>query len=210
MSRFKPLSHTLPLKTRLLAGLLLGLALVPAFPASAQKFKQYDRLDVTNLLLSPEYSQWLVGPIAYIASEAERSEYLGLADDAAAQEFVDSFWQKRPEVKKLFDRRAEQADKRFTEGTFVGSRTDRGTIFILYGDPESSEYEEHRNIEDPDVERWVYLKSAEKGLDGKKPRRQYRFAKEGDVTEFFVNTGVDQRRRQLEQRLEPTRTRRPF
>lgn len=191
--------------------LALGLLILTvAGGSSAQKFKQFDRLDVTNLLLGPEYSQWLVGPIAHIASEAERNEYLSLADDAAAEQFIDAFWQQRPEAQKLFDRRAEQADKRYTEGTFVGSRTDRGTIFVLYGEPESTEYEEHRNIEDPDVERWVYLKSADEGLDGKKPRRQYRFAKEGDVTEFFVNTGVDKRRRRLEQRLEPTRTRRPF
>ena len=40
---------------------------------------------------------------------------------------------------------AREADKRYTEGTFVGSRTDRGTIYVLHGDPDHSEFEQHRN-----------------------------------------------------------------
>ena len=197
------------MERRTVAVTLLLLAFVTT-GAVAQKQNKYDRLDLTNLLLGPDYSQWLVGPVARIATEAERREYLSFANDSDAETFIATFWSRRTEIKKTFDRRAEEADKRYTEGTFVGSRTDRGTVFILYGEPETSEYEEHRNIDDPDVERWTYLKSADKGLDGDKPRRQYRFAREGELTEFFVNTGVGQRRRDLEQRLKPSNTRRPF
>lgn len=75
-------------------------------------------------------------------------------------------------------------------------------IFIFYGELESSEYEEYCNIEDFDVECWVYFKLVDKGFDGKKLCCQYCFVKEGDVIEFFVNMGVDQWCWQFEQCFE--------
>ncbi len=197
-----------PRAARTLRVTLVAVALV-ASAAAAQKSAKFDRLDLTNLLLGPDYQQWLVGPIARMATEDERRSYLSLASDDAAEAFIESFWAKpeRAAVRRVFDQRAEEADKRYTEGTYVGSRTDRGTIYVLHGEPEHSEYEQHRNLDDPDIERWTYPKKAEKGLDGQKPRRSYRFAKEGEVTEFFVSQGVDQRKRSLERRLRGERDR---
>lgn len=163
---------------------LAGLALMAwsASPAAAQDDR---KLDLTNPFLGPRYAQWLVGAAGQIASDAERREYLRLESDQDAQSFIDGFWTNREKVHQVYEQRAEEADKRFTEGTVPGRRTDRGAIHILYGDPEESEYEQHRNIEDPPVELWRYPKQAGPGLDGKKPLRTYRFIRWGEVTVRF-------------------------
>ena len=64
-------------------------------------------------------------------------------------------------------------------------------MFILYGEPEEITYEDQRHVDDPPVEMWRYSKTAEVGLDGKKPERVYRFAKVGDLTRMFKKGSPD-------------------
>ena len=52
----------------------------------------------------------------------------------------------------LYQKRAAEADKKFSEAAVAGRRTDRGTIHVLYGEPESVDYEEFRDVSGPDVE----------------------------------------------------------
>lgn len=158
--------------------LVLSLVLLGAGPPD-------DPLELTNPLLGPAYAQWLVGAIAHMATEQERQSYLRLRNDQAAQAFIDAFWQRHQGLIAPYEHRAEEADRRFTEAAYPGRRTDRGTIFILYGEPDSIEYEEFRAIEEPTVERWRYDKDRPVGLDDERPKRQYRFAKSGDLTRFF-------------------------
>jgi GWxTD domain-containing protein len=108
-----------------------------------------------------------------------------LESEEQAKDYIDRFWSGRETERQVFEQRATVADKRFTEGTVPGRRTDRGAVFILYGDPEESSYEEHRNIDDPPVELWRYPKDANPGLDGKKPLRSYRFIRWNEVTVRF-------------------------
>ena len=96
----------------------------------------------------------------------------------------------------LYETRAAEADKKFSEAAVAGRRTDRGTIHILYGEPESVEYEEFRDVSGPDIELWRYSKKAEAGLDGRRPEREFRFAKLDDLTRFYSAREMnDQRRR---------------
>jgi len=168
---------------------------------------QDDRtLELTNPFLGPRYAQWLVGAVGDIATGEERSEYLRIEDDEAAQRFIDQFWEGRGTLRQVYEQRAEEADKRFTEGTVPGRRTDRGAIFILYGEPEESEYEQHRDVDDPPVELWRYPKKATAGLDGKQPLRVYRFIRWGEVTVRFQKGGPndpDVRRRRRPDPLRP-------
>ena len=174
---------------------LLGLLLVAA-PAAAG-LERYEAADLTNFLLGPEHAQWLVGPIAYLASDKERRDYLALSADADAARFADSFWERRgpnlvfpPTGPRItFDQRAEEADRTYTEGTYLGRRTDRGTVFILYGPPDSIEFGSSPTRGGAPVEVWNYSKR-EKGLDGNKPDRRYAFRKQGSLTEFFPLSGV--------------------
>lgn len=155
-----------------------------------------------NPLLGPKYAQWMVGAVGQIASKAEREEFLYLRSDAEAERFIEAFWAS-PEhqlIKQLFDQRATEADRIFGEAGIAGRKTDRGTIFILFGPPTTEEIEELRNVDDPDVLLWTYeRKAVGKGLNGERPAKMYRFVKVGDLTRMFKKGDrldpVEQRRR---------------
>jgi GWxTD domain-containing protein len=165
--------------------------------------------ELINPFLGPEYARWLVGAVGEIASDSERDEFLLLEEDEDARRFVESFWAQpsRSGIRDLYQSRYAEADRRFAEGVYPGGRTDRGAIFVLYGEPEAIEYEEFRDIEEPDVEIWRYTKQADLGLDGKKPKRTYRFVKVGDLTRRFERGGEfdpeTQRRRRPRSALPP-------
>lgn len=169
------------------------LAVALASPALAGKRKHQDPEDLTNFLLSPRYSQWLVGPVAQIASSEERDVYLSLQVDEEAAAFIAGFWEKRggeavfpTKGKKVtFDERVQEADRIFSEGTFRGHRTDRGTVFVLYGEPEEIRFEAAPRGRGEFLEIWEYDGEVEPGLDGKKPDRLYRFVKKDGATQLY-------------------------
>jgi GWxTD domain-containing protein len=171
------------------ATILLTLAVaLAAAPAAATKLagEWLDALELTNVQLGPAYAQWLVGAVGQIASKAEREAYLTLRDNRAAQAYIAEFWQRHADVRALYDERSQLADKRFTEAAYPGAKTDRGTILILYGEPREISFEDHRNVEEPTVELWLYDKDHPVGLHGMSPDRQYRFTRVGDLTRRFV------------------------
>lgn len=165
--------------------LVVALVLVTGL-VEAKKPKDPDEL--FNPMLGIEHAHWLVGPIVEMATEEEVETYLFLTSDEKAAEFVERFWAERNEgtpvfqktPRQLFEERAEEADKKYSEGAYPGRRTDRGSILILYGEPESIEFESPQRLGDPPLEVWTYPKGSEKGLDGKKPKRQYRFVRIDD------------------------------
>ncbi|MEO1083690.1 MAG: GWxTD domain-containing protein [Acidobacteriota bacterium] len=182
--------------------------LIVALPAHAKKPTDPD--DLFNPLLGPDYSHWMVGPLVEIATEDEVDDFLLLASDEDAQAFVEGFWQRRnagTEVftktpQQIYEARAAEADKRYTEGAYPGRRTDRGAILILYGEPESIEFESPRKVDDPPLEVWRY-KKREKGLDGEKPKKQYRFVDLGRTVVRYTGQKLppDLRRRLQRQRF---------
>ncbi len=167
-----------------LAALVLALLFAP--PALAKKKKERkptDPNELFNPLLGIDYSHWLVGPIAEIATLEEVRKYLELPSDEDAEAFVVAFWASRAEGYGYFDKkpreiceeRAINADKLYSEGAYPGRRTARGTIYILFGEPEEVEYQIPREVGDPTLEAWEYPKDAEPGLGGEPPDRYYRF-----------------------------------
>jgi GWxTD domain-containing protein len=159
-----------------------------------------DAADLTNSRLSPAYAQWLVGPVAALATSEEEREFLALEGDFAAADFVEAFWRRRdPDpstpgnpVRETFERRVEEADRRFGESGVSGRKTARGVIHVLYGEPERTDYEIPRRG-GPAVEVWFYPEDAPPGLDGRPPQGSYRFQKVGDVTDFYRPGGPPQR-----------------
>ncbi|MDA8021217.1 MAG: GWxTD domain-containing protein [Thermoanaerobaculia bacterium] len=186
-------------KIRLSVVLVLGLSLIMALPATAKK-KPKNPDDLFNPMLGPDYAQWLVGPIVEIATAKEVERFLELISDEEAEGFVAQFWEKRNEgtpvfqktPQQVYDQRVEEADKRYSEGAYPGSRTDRGKVFILYGEPESVEYEAQDRIDDPTLEVWYYPKETPEGLDGEQPDGRYRFIKVDGAT--FLYSGRNMRR----------------
>lgn len=147
--------------------------------------------ELLNVFLSPGYAQWLVGPVARLATEEQIGAFLALTDDAAAERFIDEFWARRKPLegipgmtaRRQFEHLAEEADRRFGEETYPGRRTDRGTIFILYGPPDEVDYEESRRRGVGLVEIWRYERPRI-GLDGEAPKKAYHFIQDGDLTRF--------------------------
>lgn len=179
---------------------LLMLAL--ALPAAALK-KPVETEELFNPLLGVDYSHWLVGPIFQMASDKEVEEYLALTGDDEAASFIEAFWErhnkdtelfkKTPE--QLFEQRAETADGRYSEGTFPGRLTDRGTIYVLFGEPEAIEFESPELLDGPSIESWEYGKDHAKGLNGEKPKKAFRFIQVGNSTVFFNNAANEREAR---------------
>jgi GWxTD domain-containing protein len=176
---------------------LTGCLVVCPDAATAAKPRRPQRLtlaDLTNPFLSPERTGWLIGAVSRLATQEEIDGYLALRDDAQAKAFVDGFWQRRdPDplipgnpVREHFEARSAQADKAFGEAGYLGRRTDRGTIFVLYGPPEAVDFEVGRGPSGSPVEKWIYTEKTPSGLDGKRPQGAYRFAKRGDLTVFYL------------------------
>ena len=83
--------------------------------------------DLTNPFLGPDWSAWLVGPISRLTTPEETQAFLALKDDAAAAAFAESFWKKRgAAVQQAYAERALNADRLYSEGGYLGHRTDRG------------------------------------------------------------------------------------
>jgi GWxTD domain-containing protein len=149
--------------------------------------------DLTNPFLGPDYSAWLIGPVARIARPDEIKAYLALHDDGEAAAFIQQFWERRnPKPGQAnpllarFEERSEVADKKYSEAGLLGRRTDRGTILILYGPPGRGGFEVARRPTDPPIEVWQYGASAPTGLDGRHPDPFYRFTKRGELTVLYV------------------------
>lgn len=195
-------------------GLLLGVVLAACGPLAADEPKRED-FELINPLLGPELSQWLVGPIAWIAEPKEIEAYLQLTSDGAAESFVEEFWDqrdpypRRPDnpARELYQERLEEAESLYAEAGMPGWKTDRGRVFVVYGEPEEVDYEVAPDPEDPLIEVWIYEKKAEEGLDGERPERRYRFIKRGEVTEFYERLdNLERRRRRFDR---PPGSRRP-
>ncbi len=194
-----------PRRAAILA-LAVLLATSLAIPGQALKKKAADVEELFNPLLGVEYSHWLVGPIYHMASEQEVEDYLFLTSDEAAASFIEAFWSRRNEGTELFKKtpeqifasRAEKADGRYSEATFPGRLTDRGTIYILFGEPEETEFESSELLDGPPIEVWKYGKDSGNGLTGKKPDKQYRFMTIDGKTTFFNNrrSEMEARKRQ--------------
>ena len=188
--------------SRALTGAALAFAVTGLAACGGATSPPRTAAELTNPLLSPERSQFLVGAVARMATPEEVETYLGLADDTAAAAFEEAFWQRRdPDaaragnpVRELFDRRAAEADRRFTEAGYRGRRSDRGTIFVLHGEPEKVDFEINPRAGEPPLEVWTYARDAVLGLDGRRPAESYRFIKRGDLTVHYQRPVLEQDR----------------
>ena len=179
--------------------LLLVLALLAGCASGGASIR--DSTALTNPFLGPEYSGWLVGPISRLATPEEIEAFQALATDEQAQAFVEAFWEKRRRVvdqfgntvRMVFEKRAAEADRAFSEAGYRGRRTDRGAVFILYGPPTKTDYEVSPTQGEPPLEVWIYDETSPPGLDGRKPAPLYRFIKRGDLTVSWTPVAPDPR-----------------
>lgn len=152
------------------------------------------RAELTNPFLGPEYTAWLIGPVARIATPQEVQQFLALQDDAGAAAFVQAFWDRRdpsPDkpgnpIREAFDARSAEADRKYSEAGFLGRRTDRGSLYVVYGPPSKTDFEVSPVPNGSPLEVWTYEAGAPSGLDAKRPAGIYRFIKQGDQTVLYT------------------------
>ena len=187
---------------------ILAALLIAAPPVLGKKKKSRDRdpEELFNPFLGVELSHWLVGPIQRIATGDEVDAYLLITSDDDARSFIEEFWARRAEgvgvfekkPRQVYDERVLDADKRFSEGANPGHLTDRGTVFVVFGEPEKVEFESGKQVGDPPTEAWEYPKDAGPGLGGEPPERFYRFIEiDGQVVAYNSQRLEQMRRRRL-------------
>jgi len=85
-----------------------------------------------------------VDKIFYISTSEQRHQLKGLQTQETVDAYLENFWAKldpypdtpENEFKDMYLRRYNYAKEHFRYGPILGSRTDRGRIFILYGPPD--------------------------------------------------------------------------
>jgi GWxTD domain-containing protein len=113
----------------------------------AQKQKSKSNKSLYNELDTP-YKKWLDEDVAYIITQEERDTFLHLQTNEERETFIEAFWQRRnpdpdsPDnsFKDEHYRRIAYANEHFASGV-PGWRTDRGRIYIMWGNPD--ERDEH-------------------------------------------------------------------
>lgn len=105
----------------------------------------------------PQHARnWLNEDAAYIISTEERCAFITLTSDQARKQFIDQFWLRRnPEpdsqgniFKEEHYRRIVLANERFSAGA-PGWETDRGHIYIQWGQPDSIESHQAKELINP-------------------------------------------------------------
>ncbi len=88
------------------------------------------------------YEQWLNRDVVYIITPEEAAVFRKLSTEEERDAFIEQFWERRNphtgsstnDFKIEHYRRIQYANDRFTSG-YDGWKTDRGRIYIMYGEP---------------------------------------------------------------------------
>ncbi len=125
--------------------LILGFALDASYSLPASPPKESDNSDRrSGSDQSEHFKNWLEEDVKYIISEEEKKVFKDLQNDEEREKFVEQFWMRRdPDPRSYINsfkeehyRRISYANDHFTSG-IPGWRTDRGRIYIMYGQPDN-------------------------------------------------------------------------
>ncbi len=86
---------------------------------------------------------WAATAVSFLLTDAEKTEFANLPDDAARREWVFRFWKKLDpdpatpdnEFEAEFYRRVQYAEAHFSTETVRGSLSDRGRVLLILGPP---------------------------------------------------------------------------
>ncbi len=109
----------------------------------------------------------------YVLTEGEFDEFLSLPENKQEQYVID-FWEKTNpfrdtltnEFRDLLIKRTKEADERFTFAKTMGSDTDRGMIYIMYGPPDDIETRDHDKEYDTSIRDMSQRRETEADIAG--------------------------------------------
>ena len=162
-------------------------------------------LAATSMLadVSSGFADWINGPVRHIMTRDEQSRFRAIKTDAEAQAFIDLFWARRDptpetprnEAREQFDARVAWADKNLKEGRVRGALTDRGMVFVLYGQPKRIERSPVKptvggSLEDSETWiQFVYEDEAARNLF-QLPKATFRFVDQSGTQNFKIERGL--------------------
>ncbi len=93
--------------------------------------------------LSMAKADWARGPVQFLMTPEEKTQWNAVKSDAGADQFIALFWARRDptprtpqnEFREEFERRVQFTDQNFGGPRVRGSISDRGKILILFGAP---------------------------------------------------------------------------
>ncbi|MFW6128926.1 MAG: GWxTD domain-containing protein [Candidatus Aminicenantaceae bacterium] len=124
----------------------VSLTLIVFFSASLFIFSSPKDKSTDNL--SEQHRRWLEEEVVYIITPQEKEVFLQLSNDRERELFIEAFWKHRDptpntpenEFKTEHYKRIQYANHWFgRESPGPGWRTDRGRIYIILGEPNSTE-----------------------------------------------------------------------
>ncbi len=117
-------------------------------PPDRQKTKpiEMQKNRAKEATLSSYYKKWLDEDVLYIITSEERDLFKALTTDEERENFIEQFWLRRNadpreggnQFKVEHYRRIIYTNEHFASG-IPGWKTDRGRIYILYGEPDGKE-----------------------------------------------------------------------
>jgi GWxTD domain-containing protein len=99
-------------------------------------------------LMTPEECDLMFQQAKYIASNTEVNQYKAIDSVNAKREFLYKFWKNRDtdlstpinEFKNEYMKRIEYVNSNFTTRMKAGFLSDRGRVYLLYGEPDQKDY----------------------------------------------------------------------
>ena len=93
--------------------------------------------------VSKQYRDWGNSAVQYLMMKQEKTDWAMVKTDAEAKAFIDLFWARRDptpdtpanELRQQIETRIAEADKRFAFSNTPGSQTDKGLVYVLFGEP---------------------------------------------------------------------------
>ena len=118
-------------------------AAAPAEKPAASLAAAYKDFRTTAPAADVSSDRWGDGPVRWLMTPDERTDWSRLSDPVSRSEFVTKFWARRDpspetsanEFRDEFEHRVAFADARLSQGETRGSLTDRGMVFVLLGPP---------------------------------------------------------------------------
>jgi len=131
--------------SRWIALTLIFTLAIPSFIALAQDGKDGKDGKKPKRAKDPvsAFKHWADHEVPWIITEVERRAFQSLQTDEEREQFIEQFWLRRDpnpdtevnEYKEEYYQRVAYANENFSSG-IPGSKTDRGRIYILYGQPD--------------------------------------------------------------------------
>jgi GWxTD domain-containing protein len=125
-------------------GITLGVSsLACAQSSAARSVAAQD--ETSNSKMHEAYKKWLDEDVRWIVTKEETEQFVKLSTDEERNQFIKQFWERREEqvangaktdFRGEYYRRIAYANQHFAAG-IPGWKSDRGRIYIVYGQPDS-------------------------------------------------------------------------